>query len=125
MKKTIAAIACGAGLVLSANGIGHASEIRVPDLNGLERAGEKIFARTCVACHGANAGGTDKGPPLIHKYYRPDHHGDPSFHAAVQRGVRQHHWRFGDMPPQPGLKKMEVDAIIRYVRKLQQANGVY
>jgi hypothetical protein len=39
-------------------------------------------------------------------------------------GVRAHHWRFGDMPPDPAVTPVEVAQITRYVRELQQANGI-
>ena len=45
-------------------------------------------------------------------------------YLAVQRGVRQHHWTFGNMPPVPGLNDREVAFIIAYVRELQRANGI-
>ena len=53
------------------------------------------------------------------------HHGDAAFLLAVRNGVRAHHWRFGDMPPQPGLTGAEVAAITAYVRELQRANGIF
>ena len=43
---------------------------------------------------------------------------------AVQRGARQHHWNFGDMPPQPQVTPEEIRAIIRFVREVQEANGI-
>ena len=44
----------------------------------------------------------------------PGHHGDGSFHQAVARGVRAHHWRFGDMPPVEGLSRRDVAGIVAY-----------
>jgi hypothetical protein len=38
--------------------------------------------------------------------------------------VRAHHWRFGDMPPQPTITPDAIHMITRYVRELQQANGI-
>ena len=87
--------------------------------------GEVAFAKHCAQCHGNNAVGTDKGPPLVHRYYEPSHHADFSFVRAVRQGVRQHHWRFGNMPPQPKVSKEEIDLIIKYVRELQRSNGIY
>ena len=43
---------------------------------------------------------------------------------AVARGVRAHHWRFGDMPRVEGLTRGDVAAIVAYVRELQRANGI-
>ena len=56
--------------------------------------------------------------------YQPAHHGDVAFELAVRRGVRAHHSRFGDMPPQPAVTADEVVQITRYVRELQRANGI-
>jgi len=87
--------------------------------------GKVAFATHCAECHGANATGTDKGPPLIHRYYEPSHHADFAFVRAVRFGVRQHHWRFGNMPPQPEVSQEEINLIIGYVRELQRANGIF
>jgi cytochrome c551/c552 len=56
--------------------------------------------------------------------YRSAHHSDVAFTLAVRRGVAAHHWRFADMPPQPGVSSAELDDIVRYVRALQQARGI-
>lgn len=64
------------------------------------------------------------GPPLVHKIYEPSHHGDAAFQVAAAQGVRAHHWRFGNMPPQDGVTAGDVTAIIAYVRELQRANGI-
>jgi mono/diheme cytochrome c family protein len=99
-------------------------DVTVPALSALAQTGAYIFAANCAQCHGANAAGGDGGPPLVHDIYNPGHHGDGSFWIAVQRGVPQHHWRFGNMPPQPQVTKEDAAAIVRYVRELQIANGI-
>jgi len=98
--------------------------VTVPRLSGLAAAGKAAFDANCAACHGENAAGSDQGPPLVHDVYNPGHHADGAFLFAAQRGVRQHHWRFGDMPPQPQVGKEDLEAIVRYVRELQSANGI-
>lgn len=99
--------------------------VEVPaQLSAEARDGEQAFARHCAACHGANGAGSDKGPPLIHDIYNPGHHSDDSFVLAVRRGSRAHHWRYGDMKPLPQVADRELLAIIRYVRELQEANGI-
>lgn len=97
----------------------------VPELSPEARAGKEAFDRNCAQCHGENARGGPKGPPLVHRTYHPAHHADVAFEFAVGRGVRAHHWRFGDMPPQPALVPAEVARITRYIRELQRANGIY
>ena len=98
--------------------------VQVPPLTLTAKKGEAAFNANCAACHGDNASGTDQGPPLVHNIYNPGHHADQSFFLAAKRGVRGHHWPYGDMPPQPQVSAGEVSAIIAYVRELQSANGI-
>ena len=102
------------------------ANVQVPDLSPGAQEGEKLFNRSCGSCHGTNAAGQDGiAPPLIHKIYEPNHHGDASFHLAAKNGVRAHHWQFGNMPPVEGITDPELDSIVVYIRELQRANGVY
>ncbi|MDP3768253.1 MAG: cytochrome c, partial [Dehalococcoidia bacterium] len=87
-------------------------------------AGKRVFDLSCARCHGENAAGTAAGPSLVHSVYRPALHADIAFELAVRRGVRAHHGRFSDMPPQPAVPQAEVARITRYVRELQRANGI-
>ncbi len=86
--------------------------------------GRRAYNANCTLCHGRRALGTDQGPPLVHIVYEPAHHADGAFLLAVQRGVRAHHWSFGDMPPIPGLTREEVTEIIAYIRFLQRQAGI-
>lgn len=98
---------------------------RPETLSAQAQMGKRAFDAVCAACHGADAvGKVGYGPPLVHIIYEPSHHGDMAFYLAVQQGVRAHHWRFGDMPPQQGLTRADVTGIIAYVRELQRANGI-
>lgn len=101
-------------------------EVTVPPLSGEASAGEALFNANCASCHGKNAAGQDGvAPPLVHVIYEPNHHGDAAFHVAAQRGVRAHHWPFGDMPPVKGVDGNDIDKIVAYVRSLQRANGIH
>ncbi|MFK8033664.1 MAG: c-type cytochrome [Hyphomicrobiales bacterium] len=101
------------------------AEVIVPELTGVAADGEIAFKNNCAACHGENAAGQDGvAPPLVHIIYEPNHHGDMSFVVAVKRGVRQHHWPFGNMAPVEGVNDDEITSIIAYVRTLQRANGI-
>ena len=86
--------------------------------------GESLYVSSCASCHGAEGTGTSQGPPLVHIVYEPSHHGDASFQLAVRAGVRAHHWRFGDMPPQPQVAPEDVAEIVRYVRWVQRQRGI-
>lgn len=100
-------------------------DVVVPKLSALAARGKFAFDANCASCHGANAAGTDNGPPFVHDIYNPGHHSDRAFYLAARQGVRRHHWPFGDMPPQPQVTDEELAAIVRYVRELQEANGIF
>lgn len=101
-------------------------EVALPaELSSDAQIGKRAFEAKCAQCHGLNAAGVDgAGPPLVHKIYEPNHHGDAAFLVAVRNGVRQHHWDFGNMLPVDGLTDGDVKAIVRYVRELQAENGI-
>jgi mono/diheme cytochrome c family protein len=123
-------VAAGLGGLLAGLGLwaayreAPAPTVRVPELSPTAQAGRAAFQQSCASCHGDVAQGTTTGPPLVHMIYRPGHHADAAFELAVRRGARAHHWRFGDMPPQPTVTAAALPAITRYVRELQQANGI-
>lgn len=90
-----------------------------------EKMGQRGYDANCATCHGPDAAGRNgMAPPLVHVIYEPSHHGDEAFQRAAAVGVRSHHWRFGDMPPVPGLTRADVAAIISYIRALQRENGI-
>ena len=86
--------------------------------------GERLFTANCARCHGAGARGTELGPPLVHIIYEPNHHSDAAFYLAARKGVVAHHWKFGDMPPQPQVNREQLAMIIAYVRWLQRNAGI-
>ena len=98
--------------------------VYLPELSPEALTGGQVFVKNCSQCHGLVAGGTDKGPPLIHKIYEPSHHGDFSFFRAVKQGTRQHHWPYGDMPPQLGVTDNDIAAVVTFIREVQRANGI-
>ncbi len=100
------------------------ASVAIPALSAVAREGAASFARHCATCHGADGSGTSVGPPLVHQVYRNSMHADIAFELAVRRGVRAHHWRFGDMPPIPSVLASDIAPIVRYVRELQRANGI-
>jgi mono/diheme cytochrome c family protein len=88
------------------------------------QAGEAKFNTHCSACHGPQATGTQQGPPLVHKIYEPNHHGDAAFLRAAEFGVKAHHWEFGNMPKIDAVSSADVEQITRYVRWLQRQAGI-
>jgi mono/diheme cytochrome c family protein len=86
--------------------------------------GEASFEANCAVCHGTRALGTEQGPPLVHIIYEPAHHSDFAFYMAAERGVRAHHWNFGDMPAIPWVTREEVGQITAYIRFLQRQVGI-
>ncbi len=101
-----------------------AVNVKVPILTAKAEVGGRNFNKYCSRCHGQNAAGTGQGPPLIHRIYNPNHHGDQSFYRAAASGVRAHHWPYGNMPPVPDVSKAELENIIRFIRELQRHNGI-
>jgi len=98
--------------------------VKVPQLSFVAANGKVLFDANCASCHGANAAGSQYGPPFVHTTYNPGHHDDAAFYRAVQQGVPSHHWNFGNMPPRPNVTPAQVKAIVTYVRELQLANGI-
>ena len=96
-----------------------------PSVPGELKPGETLFNNNCGRCHGERGTGTSNGPPLVHKIYEPNHHGDAAFQRAAAMGVRAHHWQFGDMPKIPAASPADVDQIVRYVRWLQRQAGIF
>jgi hypothetical protein len=61
----------------------------------------------------------------MHGFYKPSHHADITFYNAALQGVKAHHWNFGDMPRVRGAKREDLDAIVPFVRWLQQEKGLF
>ena len=93
---------------------------KVPFQYGL---GKIMYEESCSSCHGNWGKGTEKGPPLMHNFYKPSHHGDTAFYRAALSGARAHHWKFGDMPAVEGMTREKMDRIVPYVRWLQEKSG--
>lgn len=101
-------------------------EFRIPpaDFPADPAHGRELFNDHCLQCHGAEAQGTDQGPPLIHRIYEPSHHSDLAFYRAIALGVQQHHWEFGNMEPVPVLDGEDAAHIISWIRAEQRAAGI-
>ena len=89
------------------------------------RDGEQKFNANCSRCHGMGGVGTTQGPPFVHKVYEPNHHGDAAFQQAATKGVKAHHWQFGDMPKIDAVNPEDVEQIVKYVRWLQKQAGIF
>ncbi len=87
-------------------------------------AGAALYAANCASCHGDDLRGTDQGPSHLSAVYAADHHPDDSFRRAIEGGATAHHWNFGDMAPVPGLDDAEIDAIIAFIRSVQDEEGL-
>lgn len=95
-------------------------------LSDQEIIGRNAYEAVCAECHGTNAAGRNGvAPPLVHVIYEPSHHGDEAFWTATQKGVRAHHWQFGNMPVIDGLTRADVKSIVAYIRVLQRENGIF
>jgi len=98
-------------------------DVSLPELSTMAQRGARAFETNCSRCHGTKAGGTQTGPPLVHRIYEPSHHGDNAIRRAARLGVQPHHWRFGAMP-KIDVSDRELNSVIAYVRELQRANGI-
>jgi len=99
-------------------------DVALPEFSAKAAAGQKIFNRICALCHGENASGGPGGPSLIRPTYKPRRHADQAIYLAIKKGVRQHHWNFGNMPPRPEITIQQIPAIIAFIRETQRANGI-
>ena len=86
--------------------------------------GRSLYGQACSVCHGQALEGTNAGPTFLNRIYAPGHHADISFMFAIERGVRAHHWNFGNMAPVEGLSQEQVLAIIAFIREEQRAAGI-
>lgn len=120
----IALLLVAAAISLPAAAQGMQVPTPSPGLMPNPAAGKALFEKNCASCHGARLQGSDKGPPMLSKIYEPSHHGDAAFQLAVKDGSRAHHWKFGDMPPVPGLTPDDVAQITAYVRLEQRKAGI-
>ncbi len=115
----------GATQACSQNGVEPAATAMVASAPAELRDGEQKFNANCSTCHGIGGVGTTQGPPFVHKVYEPNHHGDAAFHQAAAKGVKAHHWQFGDMPKIDAVKPEDVDQIVKYVRWLQKQASIF
>jgi mono/diheme cytochrome c family protein len=100
------------------------AQLTLPPTPAEHREGDSLFAANCASCHGESGRGSAQGPPLLHIIYEPSHHSDAAFVLAARTGVAAHHWRFGNMPPQPQVDSIALRKIIAYVRWAQREVGI-
>ena len=125
IMKRINLLACVLALLSSAAmASNHEIKPKMPNLSGIG-IGKKLYDQNCASCHGVSLKGTNQGPPFLHRVYHPNHHRDSVFHTAVQRGVRQHHWKFGNMQPVKRVRRDMVASIVQYVRFMQKQAGIF
>lgn len=113
------------GMLSAARAESLPDPVKEPAYAGKVGMGKLTFDQFCAGCHGINGVGTDQGPPFLSRIYHPGHHADGAFFLAPRKGVRAHHWKFGDMPPVEGITDKQIEMIVSYVRALQKANGVF
>ena len=107
----------------AAHKISHV-DVKVGGLSAIASKGQVVFNTNCAQCNGVDAAGGLGGPPLIHNIYNPGHHANEAFIRAVRNGVRQHHWQFGDMPSQPQVAFGDMVFLLKFIREVQQQNGI-
>ena len=127
LRRLALGLFCAAALspLATASGPQQPASVALPAMTPALNLGKMAYEAACAVCHGRNGVGTDKGPPFLHRVYHPGHHGDGAFYLAPKRGVRAHHWPFGDMPPVTGVSDAQIEKITAYIRALQKANGIF
>jgi mono/diheme cytochrome c family protein len=85
--------------------------------------GEALYQASCAACHGTDLRGTAIGPSHLSVIYNPEHHADAGIALVAMNGVQAHHWRFGDMPPVPGITQDDMVRVIAFIRENQRVQG--
>ena len=123
LRISLATLAC---LLSSLSGNAQPIEVPQPSTGLMPNIakGKTLFATHCAKCHGGDLKGSKEGPPLLHPYYKPDHHADAAFQIAVRYGVRAHHWQFGNMAPVPGVSADDTAHIIAFIRREQRNAGL-
>ena len=97
--------------------------VHAASANRLQK-GKQSYDKNCAICHGNYGDGSKTGPPLVHNFYNPGHHSDKAFYRAIKKGVKAHHWGFGDMPPVPTIQQDEAKNIVYFIRILQRSFGI-
>jgi len=125
----MAVSACGGGVVAPPSGGPNGTTARAATAQPTatppaHQAGEALFTRHCLSCHGVAAAGTTMGPPLVDPLYTPDKVADDAFTKAALFGALKRQWDFGDMPPVAGITDPDVRQITGYIRYLQRQAGI-
>ncbi len=92
----------------------HTAPVGEPPGSPAQR-GFAIFARDCVRCHAINREGGRVGPdlnvPQSVVEYRPE--------AQIRAYIRDPRtFRYGNMPPHPGLSDADLDGLVAYLRAM-------
>ncbi len=85
--------------------------------------GQLLYQQNCSSCHGKALEGSNKGPTFLSPIYKASHHGDEAFYRAALKGVRAHHWNFGNMPPVKDMNERKMNAIVPFIRYYQKQKG--
>ncbi len=128
MKRLVTVLillAMGIWIANSPTVAGQIAEASSPNVPANFKLNQLMYGKFCASCHGVDLKGTKKGPPFLHRVYHPGHHGDGSFFLAAKRGVRAHHWKFGNMPPVPEANEGIIASIVKYVRYVQKQAGLF
>ena len=100
-------------------------EVIAAELSEEAIQGEALFKANCPGVPRRERGGHEAGSAADSRHLQSGSPFGQGFLSGGRRlGVRAHHWPYGDMPPQPQVKEAEVALIIRYIRELQEANGI-
>lgn len=126
-RSVAAGVVCGLSIACSQDEAVSveeaAAQVRAQPVPTEQGRGRALYADVCSSCHGAHGEGSEHGPPMLHPL-QASMHADYAFERAIREGVQPHHYQLGAMPPVEGLSPEDVDAIVAYVRWMQQVAGL-
>jgi mono/diheme cytochrome c family protein len=115
--RRIATAAVALGVLGACGGGGGSDPIAV---------GDRVFhgIGTCAICHGDALQGTTMGPALLDARYGRSTLPDSAIEKAIHDGVAAKRTEYGPMPRRPEVSERQIDAVIAYIRSVQQEHGV-
>jgi len=85
-------------------------------LSPLAIAGHALYRKHCFTCHGEEAGGTERGPPLARGGMAAGKFERMTFHLVVRQGRDAPDGQYGSMPGFD-LSFNQIEMIGRYLRE--------
>lgn len=89
-------------------------------LSQLALAGQRLFKKNCVECHGDSAAGTSRGTNLVQKAFHKENFNKRAFHRALRSDDSTQTTSVTLTHTFPKLKFNDIERLERYIRELQK-----